>query len=287
MRAALPAATAILAGFITPAAAQVDTETTPGVHSEELAEPVRRYTVELIVFSYRDDASGGTEIWLPDQPPVGQTENDTVRDYGDSRFSRFSAADEALTEIEPPPLTRRYMDLDFALLRPDEYSMNGIYDKLKQVDAYEPILRAGWTQVAFDKEVTGPIDLQTLAAAPPWLTGSLTLYRGRFLHLVVDLTMNADRQAAASAVQPPQGVVRYGDARPQNQHDWFDEYGAARPAPIHFRIAEDRIMKNGDIRYFDHPKFGVIAKVTRVEEAGDDDVIDDTDDLLPASPPGP
>ena len=25
-------------------------------------------------------------------------------------------------------------------------------------------------------------------------------------------------------------------------------------------------MKNGELRYFDHPKFGVLAKITRVEE---------------------
>ncbi len=50
---------------------------------------------------------------------------------------------------------------------------------------------------------------------------------------------------------------------------------------IHYRIFEDRIVKNGDIRYFDHPKFGVIAKDTRFEEPEEDEFIDDTDDLLP------
>ena len=35
---------------------------------------------------------------------------------------------------------------------------------------------------------------------------------------------------------------------------------------MRFRIQEDRIVKNGETRYFDHPKFGVVAKVTRVEE---------------------
>ena len=36
--------------------------------------------------------------------------------------------------------------------------------------------------------------------------------------------------------------------------------------PVRYRIQEDRIVRNNDIRYFDHPKFGVIAKVTRVEK---------------------
>jgi hypothetical protein len=33
--------------------------------------------------------------------------------------------------------------------------------------------------------------------------------------------------------------------------------------PVRYRIYEDRIMKTGDLRYFDHPRFGVVARVTR------------------------
>ena len=61
----------------------------------------------------------------------------------------------------------------------------------------------------------------------------------------------------------------------------IDASGDMLPAPIHYRIFEDQIVKNGDIRYYDHPKFGVIAKITRFEEPEEDEFIDDTDDLLP------
>jgi len=36
--------------------------------------------------------------------------------------------------------------------------------------------------------------------------------------------------------------------------------------PVRYRILDDRIFKNGETRYFDHPKFGVVARITRVEE---------------------
>jgi hypothetical protein len=52
--------------------------------------------------------------------------------------------------------------------------------------------------------------------------------------------------------------------------------------PVRFRIQENRILKNGELRYFDHPKFGVLAKVTRVEEPAEEDensVIDETGTL--------
>ncbi len=39
-------------------------------------------------------------------------------------------------------------------------------------------------------------------------------------------------------------------------------------------------MKNGELRYFDHPKFGVLAKVTRVEEPEEEDTGDDTGALV-------
>ena len=41
------------------------------VADDELAEeePIRRYTVEVIVFSYTEDVSVGSEIFLPDEPP--------------------------------------------------------------------------------------------------------------------------------------------------------------------------------------------------------------------------
>jgi hypothetical protein len=36
--------------------------------------------------------------------------------------------------------------------------------------------------------------------------------------------------------------------------------------PVHYRISEDRILRNGELRYYDHPKFGLLARATRVEE---------------------
>ena len=35
---------------------------------------------------------------------------------------------------------------------------------------------------------------------------------------------------------------------------------------VFYRISEDRILRNGETRYYDHPKFGLLARVTRVEE---------------------
>ena len=42
--------------------------------------------------------------------------------------------------------------------------------------------------------------------------------------------------------------------------------GEIASPPVYYRISEDRILRNGEVRYYDHPKFGLLARVTRVEE---------------------
>jgi hypothetical protein len=54
----------------------------------------------------------------------------------------------------------------------------------------------------------------------------------------------------------------FGDSRRQ-----YEEPDTAELQPVRFRIQENRILKNGELRYFDNPKFGILAKVTRVEES--------------------
>ena len=278
MRAAIRLATLLFAAAIAPAIAQQEPEL---LLDEETVEPIRRYTVELIIFAYGDSVSAGTEIWIPDEATIETADPTTGDEYFDADFSEFDEPGEALTEIEVPEIGRRYMDLELVLFGEDDYTMTEIYDKLVELEAYEPLVRAGWTQPTYEKELTGPIALQSLAEVPLWLDGSLTLYLGRYLHLVVDLTMDADRTRSEEPADATTAVLTFGDSRVQNEYELIDAYGELIPPPVRYRIFEDRIVKNGDIRYFDHPKFGVIAKITRFEEPEEEEFIDDTDDLLP------
>ncbi|MEQ9561356.1 MAG: CsiV family protein, partial [Woeseiaceae bacterium] len=146
------------------------------------------------------------------------------------------------------PAIRR---LDFNLLQPEQYTMRDIYSKLEKLDAYRPILHAGWTQTTVERDLTPPVRLRMLGNVPLRLDGDITLYLSRYLHLVVNLQLDA------VSLQPVQGYS------PQDS-SWFDKPDL-RPAPVRYRIFEDRIFKSGDLRYFDHPKFGVIVRITRYE----------------------
>ena len=296
MRSAFLYLTVILAGLVAEAAAQTVTEPLPEEESEEVVEPIRRYTVELIVFAYGESVTSGTEIWTKDEPDVDFVEPPIVERYSGGRFTNIDELDDEITEVVVPDIGRRYMDPKLVLFADDDYTMTEIYDNLVELEAYDPLLRAGWTQPTYERELTGPIAIQSLADCPPWLDGSFTLYLGRYLHLVVDLTMNEDRPDVEETEDAEDGEdldsesvveVTFEDARIQNSFGPIDIYGELLLEPsIQYRIFEDRIVKNGDIRYFDHPKFGVIAKITRYEEPEEEEFIeeefiDDTDDLLP------
>lgn len=146
-------------------------------------------------------------------------------------------ADAAADMPDPPPAIRArpLPEIEFTRLERDEYQLTETYGRLERLQAYDPVMHFGWTQAAWPQDETLPIPLHRFGRPPAELDGSLTLYLNRFLHLVVDL-----------------------------------ELAAPTDEPVYYRIEEDRILKNGELRYYDHPKFGLLARVTRVEESGNE-----------------
>ena len=104
--------------------------------------------------------------------------------------------------------------------------------------------------------------LDAMGERPDDLDGTLRLYLGRFLHLVVDLELDAPESD-----QSADALSSYGDYRSSAD---YDDFGG--PRPVRYRINEDRILRSGELRYFDHPKFGVLARVTRVEDESEESV---------------
>ncbi len=258
----------------------------------EEAPVVRRYTVELIVFSYAENVSVGTELFLPDAPvpldnealldinaivdgegPIADdsiASNSATRRVEDSNTE--SEQDKGAQSDEDPMLDDADLELQFVLLPEEEHTLGGISRKFDLLDAYETILHVAWTQPTYPKEETLPIELHAFGEVPAGLEGSFTLYLSRYLHLVVDLALDADNQDSDNAAvveeieDDNEASFSFGDSRIRDDmyvdpFDNDDQQGVVR-----YRLQENRILKNGELRYFDHPKFGVVAKVTRVEE---------------------
>lgn len=274
---------------------------------DELVEeqPIRRYTVEVIIFSYEEDVSVGSEIFLPDEPPpeeevlLDEDGNPVLAD--EDRVPVFSddvatEDDEVIEEEAPPawavvPPVSTTLDgeaivpvttgedagdlnpFELVLLTEEEFTLVDAARQFELLDAYKTMMHFGWTQPTFPEEETPAIELRLLAEPPEGLDGTLTLYLSRYLHLVVDLALDASDEFEVEVVDDD-SFFSFGDARDR----YGDDY-AFDPMPVRFRIQENRILKNGELRYFDHPKFGILAKVSRVEEPEEEDedsAIDET-----------
>lgn len=224
--------------------------------AEESVE-VRRYTVEMIIFRYAQDVSTGSERFYidqksgPDLPP----EEERVQIGGEP-------------VVDTAPKARVYRDIEFTRLAEGDLTMGEIMRRLRRLDAYEPLMHFAWTQATWPDEDTLPIRLSTLGRPPPQLDGTLRLYLSRFLHLVVDLELDAPPQRSRAGAG---ARARYGDNRsPDESGSANDPYEFDSPPALRYRISENRIFKSGDLRYFDHPKFGVLAKIVRVEGEPED-----------------
>lgn len=231
--------------------AQTSPATVDGAAEETQAPP--RYTVEVIVFAYAQDVGVGTERFEP-------------KPY--SRPTKPADADPTAEPVPAEPLPESRFEM--RPLDEEAFGMQNIYDMLERLDVYEPLIHVGWTQTAIPREATPELRLDRLGPVPDGLDGTLELYLGRFVHLVVDVSLDA--QAAAGDDRPrfqpfEAPLDEVGDRRGGER--WRDDSLDLFYEPLRYRIREDRIMKSGETRYYDHPRFGVIARVTLVEEDED------------------
>jgi len=271
-------------------------ETEPPEEEEE----IRRYTVEMIVFEYAASAVPGNEIFAPDELPEIEDLFAMPPAYYGDRGTNVNAdlpvaideaeiddenALELLLPEEPEEeqileeFPSHILHTQLKVLDPEEHAMQDIYEKLVLLDAYKPIMRAAWTQATFEKDQTLPIRLRRVGNAPLRLDGNLTLYLSRYLHLVVDLTIESEQ--AQSGGRDDDSVRYYGDRRSSRNYGYGYEQESTT---IKYNISEDRIFRNGELRYYDHPRFGVLARITRYEEEEIEALETDEMFLLPGNP---
>ncbi len=203
--------------------------------SMEPAAELKHYAVEIIVFEYNEDVSSGTEIFVPESDQPGGL-------FTEGGNAEPPEADRPDATVFPPREVVR--------LSQDELTLEETWNHLQRLDVYRPMLHFGWTQAVLAGEQPAPQMLTKLSDPPRELSGELTLYLGRYLHLVVDLQLEGPVPPATN-----------------DSPEWPETNRSS--SPLYYRINENRIFKIGDLRYFDHPKFGVLAKITRMEQDED------------------
>lgn len=212
-------------------------------------ETGRRYAVEVIIFEYTELDSVGTEVFVPERLP--------------DEASADPLAAEAFTDLPATgPATVPGVEPGFRPLGEDELAMTDMRNMLVRLQAYEPLMHFGWVQETVPDAASPPLPLERFGTPPDGLAGTLSLSLSRFLHLGVDLTLAADEPYVPPRPPAllPAEAGEDGTALPPASQ-------TPRYAPLEYALAETRIIRSGETRYYDHPRFGVIARVTRADLA--------------------
>ncbi len=261
----------ILASLILLAIASGGARAQDSIDTEEQAD-IRRYTVELIVFSYAENVSVGSEIFPADEPVAELELSDEALLDPDTILQSLPEVVELQEEeiAEPEEFDEEVRKYELVMLADEDFTLLDTVDRLERLDAYDVLLHFGWTQPTYPEEETEARPLSSFVTPPDGLVGDLQLYLSRYLHLAINLQLDA----------PLGDETRDPYARNDRNYQFAYNNHEIVPSPVRYRINEDRIFRNGELRYYDHPKFGVLAKITRVEEAlSEDDIFDDIEML--------
>ena len=109
-----------------------------------------------------------------------------------------------------------------------QYGLHGIWIDMRRSAEYRPLAHFAWAMPADWEGEAIPLRLSTLSAIPLPFSGQVTLEEDRFVHLTLDIRFPADTHAEGR-----------------------------------YRLSERRRLLLGKIHYFDHPRFGVIARLFR------------------------
>ena len=235
------------------------------------------YRVEVLVFRNLGTAAENEDPGKPPLPPKPVVEADryfsTDTGDGDIEASEPVAEEQVLASgdgvigsltVEEPSA------LFFAPV--NTFQLDEVAARIRRSRGYRLLLHESWRQPGFPSESTQPVDLLVLeqlrrlgpagdgtrppdassstqtasdgSVLPP-LSGTITLYRSRYLHLSVDLSFLTGK-----------------DSR--------------------FVISERRRMRSGELHYLDSPGLGVIALVIPITNQPPQDEIEDQADTPPA-----
>lgn len=243
--------------------------TTALAQNNEVPAERIRYEVELIVFRHVDQSRNTPEIpaegsLIGDSPltlnPADDAEEPFMNtlEIGSNEPGALPqiAGGGAITEpIEREPRISFYlMDPraeypDFVPIESPSLELNSIFRRLEQLDAYRPLVHLGWIQTTKSAAEAVAYQIHIRDQSRDDVTGSITLYRERYLHLELDLALNpvADEYGTGSDFYT-KAIIEQMQATGRKQH----------------KLAESRRIRDSSSHYFDHPLFGVIARIKKI-----------------------
>lgn len=243
-----------------------------GLSDKELRE-ARWYQVELIVFAHANPAA--SEHWTT---VAGVKLPPTLIELGASSGTTPRPAKAATPATRLPALPAA-----FEPLADKDLQLKDVLARLQSSRQHEPLAHVGWRQPTFERDISQPVllydDMGTSLPEPagaddaatgafnPRMIGTVELSVARFLHLKTNLVYRT--------MTPQHQIERVPDSLL-----WFDNtYPTLRPlqGPAYelrswqalrgHEMTESRRIRSGEMHYFDHPFFGVVALITPIDIA--------------------
>ncbi|HEY4731873.1 MAG TPA: CsiV family protein [Gammaproteobacteria bacterium] len=226
----------------------------------------RWYEIEIIVFENLNQPSDSSESW-PSNPGIPDSAN----------ALKLVPADAANTDNNPPQakspaITAPALPETYPLVTNKDFKLAKQDTLLSDSGQYRPLLHVAWRQPVLSQETAkavhifssmmqadGPASSNETLALPPQdgtsiqqnadstaplnvIDGTIKIALGKYLHMDMDLLYRT--KAAA--------------------RDEVDIFGFRKEedSPSVFRMQQSRRVRSGEVHYFDHPAFGVIAIMT-------------------------
>ncbi len=196
------------------------------------------YQVEMVVFENLSPDTGG-ELWNTGNAP----------DYRNTV--------ELLTDATASSA--------FKVLPPSSYKLGGVDKVLKLSSEYRPVYHVAWQQQELTKSRAKAVHIKNTAAK---INGSVNLRGGHLLHLDIDLTYFIDLYTESPVSFGQQDVtVEVAPEKSAPEKNPSEEVTGEDlvMSGTYAQMKETRRIKLNELHYFDHPLFGVIMRVTRLE----------------------
>jgi len=188
------------------------------------------YQVEMVVFEHLvADTSG--EFWNTGDVP----------DY--------SRAIELVTGTEAPNA--------FKMLPSSRYKLGGVNKVLKLSSGYRPVYHVAWQQPELTKSRAKKVHIKNPEAK---INGTINLRGGHLLHLDLDISYFIDLFTESVTSFSEENISVAGEDAEEIEAD-----EEIIMSGTYAQMKETRRIKLNELHYFDHPLFGVIMRVTRLE----------------------
>ena len=207
------------------------------------------YRVEVVIVGFFDEASVANEQW-----PVTLDEPETEV-ASDSVNNDFLLTEPLESDI-PAELTDAQQDLPdptAGLVRPATgLDFRSAAQRFNYRQDMQVLWHQAWLETIQDADNAIHHDINVSGeknGLQSQVTGTISLYKSRFLHLKPDLRLQQNVQGYADNPDDPYATER----------QWIPVRAA--------HIDRSRRMRSDEIHYLDHPLLGIVAKVTPIETA--------------------